>query len=94
MKMNDLCQVLFADGRVQEAADMDFTQASSIVGGMVEVVRCPDGKRTMLINEEGKLVKLPVNRAATEIANVFPGDFIVGDVVVLSNSDAERVLNG
>lgn len=53
-----------------------------VVGGYVEMVTLDNGKRQMLVNEEGLLQSLPVNRIASAIA----GKHIVGDVVILSGS--------
>lgn len=56
-------------------------EAQALVGGYVEVVYLPDG-RQMLIDEEGKLKRKPVNVEATMLYGR-RNDVIVGDVVVL-----------
>jgi len=52
-----------------------------LVGGHVEAIRIPGGM-TMYVNEEGKLMGLPVNARATVIQSN-PFDFIVGVAVIV-----------
>lgn len=56
-------------------------EAQAIVGGYVEMVMLPEGDQ-MLVNEDGLMLKLPLNTVASMIA----GRPIVGDVVVLSGT--------
>jgi hypothetical protein len=49
-------------------------------GGPIEIVYLRDG-RLMILNEEGKLKRLPVNLRATQL---YGNDTIVGDVLVCS----------
>jgi hypothetical protein len=53
------------------------------VGGFVEVVHL-DGPRIMVVNEDGKAMKLPPHERATTMAHAFilPGDYIAGPAVV------------
>ena len=44
----------------------DYKAVSKFVGGMVEVVSMPNGD-LLLFNEEGKLMKLPLNPEATTL---------------------------
>jgi len=53
------------------------------VGGLIEPVRTIDGD-TMYCNEEGKLRGLPHNPAANKLIDF--DDYIVGDVVVMSDN--------
>ena len=61
------------------------------VGGLIEA-KTLEGGYTLFMNEEGKLMQLPINERATEIwlAN-FPNfpDVIVGDVVIAGGTDEE-----
>jgi hypothetical protein len=61
------------------------------VGGLIEA-KTLEGDYTLFMNEEGKLMQLPINERATEIwlAN-FPNfpDVIVGDVVIAGGTDEE-----
>lgn len=53
-------------------------EVQKVVGGYVEVVRLPHNMK-MLVNEEGILMKLPLNLLASQMAN----QKIVGDVIVV-----------
>jgi uncharacterized protein DUF3846 len=61
------------------------------VDGMVEHVQL-DGKTELWVNEEGKLIGLPVNRTATAIWATFfgPTDTIRGDVLVSFSGTTKR----
>lgn len=68
--------------------DFSLEQAQSIVGGYVEVIPLKNGK-IMILNEEGKLKDLTLNRQATDLAHesYLPADdYIVGHVIVCESS--------
>lgn len=77
-----------ADGGAFDHSD-EFTHEPPLkwlqdaVGGWIEAVYLGDA--VMYVNEEGKLLKLPVNTMATDLYadHHGPYDIIVGDVVVL-----------
>ena len=78
-----MAQIIRADGSVEEVEmpkkdGLPFMQ--QVVGGYIEIVRIPDG-RLMVLNEEGKLLRLPLNTKATALYNNL-NDVIVGDVLV------------
>lgn len=54
----------------------DLATLQKAVGGLIERVVVPGGE--MWVNEEGKLMELPLNAAASRIARTF----VVGDVVL------------
>lgn len=56
------------------------------VGGYIELVRTISGK-VMFVNEDGKRLELPVNRKATELARVAPGDWIVGNAIICEKGE-------
>ena len=58
-------------------------EMQDVVGGYIELVYLPQGK-CMVINEEGKLLGLPVNNLATKIyfETFGPVDVIVGEAIV------------
>ena len=63
------------------------------VGGWIEAVASQDGDVTLWVNEEGKLMGLPVNGLATELwyklnPSVAGFDVLCGPVVVTGGCDA------
>ena len=69
----------------------DYKAVSKFVGGMVEVVQFPNGD-LLLLNEEGKLMGLPLNPEATALwkatfdnDNYITGrdDFVVGPAMYI-----------
>lgn len=66
-------------------------ELQNLVGGYIERIAMPNGQ-AMYINEEGKLNDLPYNNRATTILKLhrlIPNDYIVGDVVILSNEEED-----
>lgn len=61
------------------------------VGGWIEPVMMSDGD-IMYCNEEGKIMELPHNPAANKLINF--DDYIVGDVVVMSDDMPSPTLEG
>jgi hypothetical protein len=83
------------DGTKSKIKVSTFCEARAIVcnydpNGIAEVVRLGDNG-VMLIDEEGKLKKYPLNKKATEIAHnneaIFPSDFIVGDALLFEDEN-------
>jgi hypothetical protein len=59
------------------------------VGGYIEIVRTKTG-RFMVLNENGKLDRLPLNRVATSLADLpFPGDYVCGQVLIADKEQIE-----
>lgn len=77
--MKALIQIL-SDGttRQLDGHDCSLSQAQSYVSGYIENVALSD-KTSMLVNEEGLLNDLPVNK----VASLMTGRHIVGDVVIV-----------
>jgi hypothetical protein len=76
----------------------DYKAVSEFVGGMVEVVQFPNGD-LLLLNEEGKLMGLPLNPEATALwkshftkeTHAFGyDDFVVGPAMVIQK-DALKI---
>jgi len=72
----------------------DYKAVSKFVGGMVECVQLPNGD-LLLLNEEGKLMGLPLNPEATTLwrmtfdnDNYITGrdDFVVGSAMVIKKN--------
>ena len=68
-----------------------YKEGSAFVGGMVECVQFPNGD-VLLLNEEGKLIGLPLNPEATALwratfdnDNYVTGrkDFVVGPAILI-----------
>ncbi len=69
----------------------DYKAVSKFVGGMVEVVSFPNGD-LLLLNEEGKLMGLPLNEKASKLwkdtfdnDNYITGrkDYVVGPAILI-----------
>ena len=76
----------------------DYKAVSKFVGGMVEAVQFPNGD-LLLLNEEGKLLGLPLNPEATALwratfdnDNFVTGrkDFVVGPAILIKK-DALKI---
>tara|TARA_R100001224_G_scaffold10076_1_gene5177 strand:+ start:254 stop:592 length:339 start_codon:yes stop_codon:yes gene_type:complete len=72
----------------------DYKAVSKFVGGMVECVQFPNGD-LLLLNEEGKLMGLPLNPEATALwrshfpKELFPigwDDVVVGPAIVIQKN--------
>ena len=88
-----MAEIITADGTVREvqpANGKNFTlkELTPIVGGYIEIIYLNDG-RLMIMNEEGKLSRLPDNEVATALArsSISPDDYIVGDVLVCNQHE-------
>jgi len=67
----------------QNGKDFTLQEMQDIVGGYIEIL--PIGDYLMVINEEGKLNGLGINKKATDIFlsyYLYSFDIIVGDVLV------------
>ena len=76
---------------VNKKDEPDYKAVSKFVGGMVEVVQLPNGD-LLLLNEEGKLMGLPLNEKASKLwketfdnDNYITGrnDFVVGPAILI-----------
>ncbi len=61
--------------------DLDLETMQAAVGGYIEIQKSKDGKYDIVMNEEGKLRSLPINKLATNLYD-HPDDYIVGDVII------------
>ena len=84
----DANEFLIIDNKKNEP---QYKAVSDFVGGMVEAVSFPNGD-LLLLNEEGKLMGLPVNEKATalwrkhftkETHSFGYDDFVVGPAIVI-----------
>ena len=76
----------------------DLKAAQEFVGGYVEGIAFPNGDY-LIINEEGKLIGLPVNEQATKLwketfdnDNYITGrdDFVVGNAILIKKAALKR----
>ena len=80
-------ELIKATGSVQEiepknGTDFSLEELKTIVDGYIQVVWLKDG-RIMVVNEEGKIHRLPLNVRATCIVNGEGiADTIVGNVLI------------
>ena len=67
--------------------DFQLKELKDIVGGYIELVTLPNDE-FMVVNEEGKIMRLPVNANATEIYHREIGrwNYIVGDCLICKTS--------
>jgi hypothetical protein len=76
----------------------DLKSAQEFVGGYVEGIAFPNGDY-LIINEEGKLIGLPINEQATKLwketfdnDNYITGrdDFVVGNAILIKKQALKR----
>lgn len=88
-----LAITLTAEGKAQEvelAKEGRLDQLQGVVGGWVQAVDFTE-RLTIWVNEEGKLVGLPINPMATFLWEKYYGktDVICGDVILTGGVDDE-----
>lgn len=68
-------------------------ELQKFVGGYIEIVCVADGELSMVLNEEGKLLRLPINHIATNLYRLLSPapvyDFIVGNVLICGSDEIE-----
>lgn len=80
--------------QIEIAHDDTLRTLQGHVDGLIEAVDSADGSVTFWVNEEGKLIGLPINRAATlmwwTLNPAMKGlDALCGTVVITGGPDAE-----
>lgn len=75
------------DIKPKNGKDFQLKELNDIVGGCIELVTLPNDE-FMVVNEEGKMIGLPVNENATEIFHrrIGRGDYIAGDCLICKTS--------
>lgn len=90
LKMKHTGDYEFAEVEPDKDGGIGLKTLQECVGGFIERVPIPKPGCEGLdlwLNEEGKLLQLPVNEAATSLSEIWKfGDFIVGDVAVCASS--------
>lgn len=67
-------------------------ELQKFVGGLIEIKYIADGELCMVVNEEGKIIHLPMNPIATRLFNLLQGspyDCIVGNVLICGSNEIE-----
>jgi len=80
--------ILKVDGTKEELTDTSLAGMQEAVGGYIQVIPTNEGQ-FMIINEEGKWDKLPLNETANGMVTLFAGDYIVGDVIIAEAGEME-----
>jgi len=78
------------DAKPDNGNKFTLQEMQYIVNGFIEILRSPGGNY-MVVNEEGLLLDLPINKKATAIyREEFGGkDVIVGDVLICSKNQID-----
>lgn len=79
---------------VTALARSDFRAIQAVVGGLFDVIDLATSAATLWLNDEGKLIGLPVNRRATALLwalhSAWAGnDVLCGDVLVTGQPDSQ-----
>lgn len=90
-----MAKIIKANGEIKNISDIDkfnLNFLKGVVGGWIEVVYLDNGD-LMVVNEEGKLLGLPINHQATNIVHsmckYLQHDTIVGDVLVCKSTQID-----
>lgn len=67
----------------------EYSVLSEAVGGYIEMVPSVIKDHYLYVNEEGKLLMLEINDAATQLANLPTLDLIVGNAVLVGPIDED-----
>jgi|CXWL01.1.fsa_nt_gi hypothetical protein len=92
--------IITADGTHKDAKpangkDWQLYELQAIVRGNIEIIGINHPEwpyNTMVLNEEGKLNGLPLNRDATVISGLYPDDVIVGNVLLCNTDDEGNMI--
>lgn len=79
-------KLIKTDGTVIEVqpkngTDYTLEELQEFVGGYIEVIPAYEEGNILIINEEGKLNGLPRNGRATDLADIYLWDYLVGDAL-------------
>lgn len=83
----DLCYFISVSGEAREICPLDpagfkLRELYGLLSCSVVEMIMLDRRRVMIMDEEGKLNRRPINMEATKLACTLPYDVIVGDVIV------------
>jgi hypothetical protein len=85
--------IIRVDGIEEKTISQDLETLQGLVGGYVESIKLSNDM-TALVNNEGKMLKLPRNEKATTLCNLceigwHDNDFVCGTMVVVGGVDQE-----
>jgi hypothetical protein len=80
-----MATIIRVSGEEAEEEYPKLERLNDVVGGTIDGVRLPDGRR-MFVNDEGLILGLPLNKKASTLAR----QPIVGDVVVLTLEETRK----
>ena len=85
-------KLIKADGTTVEVSpkngtDYTLEELQGFVGGFIEVIPAYEKGHVLVINEEGKLNNLPRNGRATDLADIYLWDCIVGDALFCKSEE-------
>ena len=79
--------------KIDSKKKYNLQELKSLVGGYIEIVYNLPMNKMMVINEEGKLEKLPYNFYATNLAlfnhSIATDDYIAGKAVILNSNQID-----
>ncbi len=82
-------QILYSDGRTEtfetEKEIPTLKEMQEAVDGLIQIIPTKQRNKFLVIDEEGKCKKKPINIEATHLYGN-PNDVVVGDVIYISNS--------
>ena len=74
---------------------MPLTEMQEFVGGLIEIIQLKKDL-DLIVNEEGKIIGLPINNSATILAKKYNRDFltpIVGNALVVGPNSFQEIKN-
>jgi hypothetical protein len=78
-----MAMLIKANGECRQFDTLELEPLQKAVGGYIEIMTSPDEAWVMIMNDEGRMMQLPPNFKASDIA----GRMIVGDVIVCDASE-------
>lgn len=94
-----MATIYFANGNVKTVTvptdDTRLKFLQDIVGGLIDRIECDATGELMWLNDESLLLELPFNRMATKWVEahepdyLWAGNWIAGDVILLSKAEAD-----
>lgn len=90
-----MATVIGVDGSSEEISlPTELEAFQKLVDGYIEVIRLPDGS-AMIVNEDGKMKEMPINKAASLICMMKNRpEMLVGPAVFISREEFARFVEG